>query len=158
MIRRPPRSTLFPYTTLFRSLDARVAPRLGLALGAAHLGRLHARRRSLRGGGRGWNRVRVPPASLQFTRARAGGIRDERGDLPCRAGGRVSRERTTRDCDPAPARLRDRRAALLRLRQPNSGHRLDRLPQGEAAARSARPPLSGWALLRRVSDPPPGGP
>src|SRR5258708_28403445 len=25
MIRRPPRSTLFPYTTLFRSLDARVA-------------------------------------------------------------------------------------------------------------------------------------
>src|SRR5256885_11416391 len=24
MIRRPPRSTLFPYTTLFRSLDARV--------------------------------------------------------------------------------------------------------------------------------------
>src|SRR5438876_3588721 len=29
MIRRPPRSTLFPYTTLFRSLDAR--------LGADHL-------------------------------------------------------------------------------------------------------------------------
>src|SRR3989449_1528474 len=27
MIRRPPRSTLFPYTTLFRSLDGRV-PRL----------------------------------------------------------------------------------------------------------------------------------
>src|SRR2546427_6529606 len=26
MIRRPPRSTLFPYTTLFRSLRARVAP------------------------------------------------------------------------------------------------------------------------------------
>src|SRR3712207_7703648 len=25
MIRRPPRSTLFPYTTLFRSLQARVA-------------------------------------------------------------------------------------------------------------------------------------
>src|SRR5688572_33466026 len=24
MIRRPPRSTLFPYTTLFRSLDARI--------------------------------------------------------------------------------------------------------------------------------------
>src|SRR3712207_8946713 len=27
MIRRPPRSTLFPYTTLFRSLGARVAVR-----------------------------------------------------------------------------------------------------------------------------------
>src|SRR5256885_11559248 len=26
MIRRPPRSTLFPYTTLFRSLHARVLP------------------------------------------------------------------------------------------------------------------------------------
>src|SRR5260221_5178814 len=26
MIRRPPRSTLFPYTTLFRSLQARVTP------------------------------------------------------------------------------------------------------------------------------------
>src|SRR2546426_5749716 len=27
MIRRPPRSTLFPYTTLFRSVDARRQPR-----------------------------------------------------------------------------------------------------------------------------------
>src|SRR3712207_7663522 len=26
MIRRPPRSTLFPYTTLFRSLDERIGP------------------------------------------------------------------------------------------------------------------------------------
>src|SRR2546425_3160677 len=37
MIRRPPRSTLFPYTTLFRSLDAQrdqVAP-----LGLGELGR-----------------------------------------------------------------------------------------------------------------------
>src|SRR4051794_41260175 len=30
MIRRPPRSTLFPYTTLFRSDDERVAPALQL--------------------------------------------------------------------------------------------------------------------------------
>src|SRR6266581_4315830 len=40
MIRRPPRSTLFPYTTLFRSLcaaaggRARAAPRDGVGLGA----------------------------------------------------------------------------------------------------------------------------
>src|SRR5258708_25707751 len=34
MIRRPPRSTLFPYTTLFRSADAR-------DLRAAHVQRLH---------------------------------------------------------------------------------------------------------------------
>src|SRR5256885_3791027 len=29
MIRRPPRSTLFPYTTLFRSLQVRLRPRRG---------------------------------------------------------------------------------------------------------------------------------
>src|SRR2546422_8064244 len=32
MIRRPPRSTLFPYTTLFRSLERRVTPRLAVEL------------------------------------------------------------------------------------------------------------------------------
>src|SRR5260221_3823333 len=31
MIRRPPRSTLFPYTTLFRSVEARQAKRLALS-------------------------------------------------------------------------------------------------------------------------------
>src|SRR2546421_7797452 len=30
MIRRPPRSTLFPYTTLFRSLEARDQPLVGV--------------------------------------------------------------------------------------------------------------------------------
>src|SRR3712207_8446920 len=34
MIRRPPRSTLFPYTTLFRSLGAGVGERQAYALGA----------------------------------------------------------------------------------------------------------------------------
>src|SRR3989442_8735993 len=45
MIRRPPRSTLFPYTTLFRSLlhDFRARKRVGLAAQAADLD----------GGGRG---------------------------------------------------------------------------------------------------------
>src|SRR3989449_11540625 len=49
MIRRPPRSTLFPYTTLFRSQEAYMAndldrrdslPGLGVALGGAALGDL----------------------------------------------------------------------------------------------------------------------
>src|SRR5256886_10524200 len=40
MIRRPPRSTLFPYTTLFRSV-----------LGLGDAPRLHQRRRLLLGGG-----------------------------------------------------------------------------------------------------------
>src|SRR3712207_9329702 len=40
MIRRPPRSTLFPYTTLFRSLGAR-GRAVGAAGGGAHVERLH---------------------------------------------------------------------------------------------------------------------
>src|SRR2546422_3831318 len=40
MIRRPPRSTLFPYTTLFRSLKQRV----GVVIGAADVGVCHRRR------------------------------------------------------------------------------------------------------------------
>src|SRR5947209_15371558 len=35
MIRRPPRSTLFPYTTLFRSSDFTVRSRFGLTTNAA---------------------------------------------------------------------------------------------------------------------------
>src|SRR2546427_4578311 len=35
MIRRPPRSTLFPYTTLFRSHDANEHPDRGRVLGGA---------------------------------------------------------------------------------------------------------------------------
>src|SRR5258707_11006398 len=34
MIRRPPRSTLFPYTTLFRSLEAMIRPMIGHRSGA----------------------------------------------------------------------------------------------------------------------------
>src|SRR3712207_8062696 len=41
MIRRPPRSTLFPYTTLFRSRAAR--PALALRLGGARAGEDHER-------------------------------------------------------------------------------------------------------------------
>src|SRR2546427_12737922 len=37
MIRRPPRSTLFPYTTLFRSGDEVLLRRLGAQLGAQGL-------------------------------------------------------------------------------------------------------------------------
>src|SRR2546430_9105448 len=49
MIRRPPRSTLFPYTTLFRSLRARVLGRAGVL--PTELLRQHAR-----------HPPRVPPA------------------------------------------------------------------------------------------------
>src|SRR5256885_8362915 len=42
MIRRPPRSTLFPYTTLFRSLRDRAAARGRCGVGAAQVQRLEA--------------------------------------------------------------------------------------------------------------------
>src|SRR4030042_115667 len=38
MIRRPPRSTLFPYTTLFRSIASRAADRNRFVLGPITLG------------------------------------------------------------------------------------------------------------------------
>src|SRR3712207_9147333 len=40
MIRRPPRSTLFPYTTLFRSGPHRCSPRVRLVVGRACVGSL----------------------------------------------------------------------------------------------------------------------
>src|SRR3712207_7882032 len=36
MIRRPPRSTLFPYTTLFRSIAARALERIGVQMAHSH--------------------------------------------------------------------------------------------------------------------------
>src|SRR3712207_8311463 len=54
MIRRPPRSTLFPYTTLFRSAVSVVAGRLRTGV---------RRRRSAGGGGEGGDRyVDVAPS------------------------------------------------------------------------------------------------
>src|SRR3712207_4243930 len=71
MIRRPPRSTLFPYTTLFRSDDARRDARANRGRRrAAHLhrGRAAAARRARRSGQRARrDRARVPrgrPARL----------------------------------------------------------------------------------------------
>src|SRR3712207_7784459 len=51
MIRRPPRSTLFPYTTLFRSLPAAVRGVRGVR-GRPARGRHPLRRVALRGAGR----------------------------------------------------------------------------------------------------------
>src|SRR3712207_7809043 len=47
MIRRPPRSTLFPYTTLFRSLARQARSLLGPGHGAAEEERLRALRRRM---------------------------------------------------------------------------------------------------------------
>src|SRR3712207_7358420 len=72
MIRRPPRSTLFPYTTLFRSAlrvadprADRAGPKLGLARG---------RRDSLQGRGVGVDAA-CGPAAAGLGRARAPRVR-----------------------------------------------------------------------------------
>src|SRR2546429_2620241 len=84
MIRRPPRSTLFPYTTLFRSKNGRHRPGQGHTPGAAE--------RSIHCG---------PDAHHRSTRCRAQGRREE---------GRCRRSRRRRDGrhvlrSPAPALL-----------------------------------------------------
>src|SRR5687768_18103869 len=66
MIRRPPRSTLFPYTTLFRSRAAQIAARIGCRRGAL-LVRTHA------AGRRGSALRRASPGPV-----RVGGYRQDR--------------------------------------------------------------------------------
>src|SRR5690349_23039292 len=57
MIRRPPRSTLFPYTTLFRSRDfPRLAPRKHPPTSRTRFSRLRCRRPSCRGAARSYLR------------------------------------------------------------------------------------------------------
>src|SRR5260370_29321028 len=69
MIRRPPRSTLFPYTTLFRSRDggAREA-RVEVARGQRNRHRPHARPQPAR---RGRDRVRADGDGAACTRSRS---------------------------------------------------------------------------------------
>src|SRR2546430_13402251 len=59
MIRRPPRSTLFPYTTLFRSSSRHRWPKRG------RLGRLPRRRRCGRAGSAGESRSEEHTSELQ---------------------------------------------------------------------------------------------
>src|SRR3712207_9554785 len=87
MIRRPPRSTLFPYTTLFRSLQDLLAPsrRIGAAtrLRLVRLGESRRRRGALagpapvRGRGRGVLRLRGGRGSAAARRSAGGGRSEE---------------------------------------------------------------------------------
>src|SRR3712207_7786393 len=65
MIRRPPRSTLFPYTTLFRSKVERVPPQPGIGRQRHEEGEIGAERRGRLGGrGRRPTGPRHPPDRL----------------------------------------------------------------------------------------------
>src|SRR2546425_922443 len=158
MIRRPPRSTLFPYTTLFRSLrgalPARAPPRLclrsfrqrstgapallaALRRGRAGAGALH-HRPDLRGGGGGAHDLR---------HARAAGV-------PARVHERRGRHRRPRlpDLPRVPHRVQrgaDRRAVVRRRAHAlgRDGARGGRTP-GPGAAGGNRPPPALHADLR----------
>src|SRR5947209_11393880 len=67
MIRRPPRSTLFPYTTLFRSLGANARERGVQLLGAgAHVDREVARVHALDGEDRKSTRLNSSHANISY--------------------------------------------------------------------------------------------
>src|SRR5436190_4913692 len=124
MIRRPPRSTLFPYTTLFRSLTVRVGdqvePRLGRegrdreVVVVAALDRLTAVRRHGHAG------ARSSPTLTSAHAARSpDGVTGRRADpvMPPRARA-ASDTRAPRRRAPAPRRPGRRRRPRASLRSP----------------------------------------
>src|SRR3989449_11329180 len=134
MIRRPPRSTLFPYTTLFRShlVDGRCGERPGHRAGGAALGRATPRALDSTPGARGRRAARVPRRRRHRRLRRAGAVEGQAlsagipvrpaavvGGVPVRAARRGDGRRTARrrrDLGDA-ARLRDRKSTRL-----NSSH------------------------------------
>src|SRR5256712_3540934 len=121
MIRRPPRSTLFPYTTLFRS---RGFDRRGRGL-------LSTRARTGRGPPSGGaDRRRSRRARHRRRRSAVSGGFD---DAPAHDGRRPAASRTRRRSDAPPRVLeadRRPRVLLLPLDVPGWLLRLDRLPTG----------------------------
>src|SRR3989449_11063160 len=117
MIRRPPRSTLFPYTTLFRSLTAHPAPdRVGEHRGdepepALHAGRLLGRERGQDDG--------MEPARDERAAERAadvGAVVDQRRQEP--AGDRIDRPDQEHEADTPVA---EQQAGTLRPEEDDRG-------------------------------------
>src|SRR2546427_54429 len=162
MIRRPPRSTLFPYTTLFRSVPADLGNGHQAGAGVAVFPRADLRARD---GERDALRGDPPPARGAVARAgrglhphrarqgRAGVAPRVQGGLP--DSGHRDRERQ----DPVPARRRgDRRAGVQLAGQGShgrAGRAGPRLPghHGHRArrrgVRAPRQPVAARGLHRR---------
>src|SRR5256886_9786268 len=154
MIRRPPRSTLFPYPTLFRSYDHppdRAARRRGARLGALPT-RPPARRSCLQ--------LPALPLHARVGRARRqepGGARDpDRGGVRCGLLARVGAGRDPR-LELLP-RVRDVPAGRDRAGNHGTGDRRPRQRSERARAGCARPParrirLGARCRARRLSEP-----
>src|SRR3989441_490454 len=152
MIRRPPRSTLFPYTTLFRSHRAAQPEGTARVAGRAH-GRVPGPRRRRRRRGRRLRRSRaLPPQAV--VRAHGGGLRLREGRLARQGTGRAAPRRAGRGRAATRLPLDDRarhrgerrlaapaRASRLRPRRPRAGGRV----QAGARARRAHAPARALA-------------
>src|SRR3712207_7881739 len=115
MIRRPPRSTLFPYTTLFRSVNPRREPRAG---GHGATGR-SVKGRTIRISGA--KAVAYPERAGVHRRERVGGRGDRAGKLANEIGAGAG-QGGSRGGDlplPVPRAARDKP-------RPNQGKRLPR--------------------------------
>src|SRR2546427_829521 len=113
MIRRPPRSTLFPYTTLFRSVQARGDDRErapGPAGLAERPGDQEGRRRPRRALPRVHRAVALPPpghgerqgAVRRLAEGRRAGVRPRPRRPPPRNPGPAGQQATGRDAEPPP--------------------------------------------------------
>src|SRR3989441_6324994 len=151
MIRRPPRSTLFPYTTLFRSLLEGLRRIVVLALGDARLTALERRR--------GDPEERADAGERRWLGERSGGLRrprrhDRRGWERWQVGGPLG-ERELADTDRrlVERRLgeRDERGELGRRRNQRKRYRGPRGRRGEQRAQEDR-------AERRPHDRPPSLP
>src|SRR2546425_7811845 len=132
MIRRPPRSTLFPYTTLFRSVRlGTVRLRLAAALGDAHDRRGGPRRRGLPRSGRARHRA---PQQAEGVRAPGRRPRHRRGEPRARLQARPAQLRHRGADPPGPGPLRDPRAH----QQPDEARRARGLRPGDRRARADR--------------------
>src|SRR5258708_28811306 len=159
MIRRPPRSTLFPYTTLFRS-RRRARPGARLGPRRLHAGGNPARLLERPGGGPGVDRPGDAPLSRRMAGARGRRGRPDRAEqLPpadgrmhddlLRARPRALRARGARRPAPDRARDLDRPARLVGLVDPalrGGPARVAVAPGGPgpsaARARASRRPLT----------------
>src|SRR2546421_2683947 len=87
MIRRPPRSTLFPYTTLFRSRAFAAAMALLLACSAAAHAEVRSARATLGISGAAWGVARATPQAAPEMPSRSEEHTSElqsRSDIVCR--------------------------------------------------------------------------
>src|SRR2546427_586925 len=151
MIRRPPRSTLFPYTTLFRSSE-----RLrGQVRAAGRAPPRDGERRRRLFGGRGFDPPRAggEGRARRARAARHGGLRDVPGaragggDAPRRAPRRAPPRGADRGAPESPVREEPREPLLLlqggALRQARAHRRAGRLPRARlppVPRPSPRPP------------------